>query len=126
MMPRMDGFELLAALQADPVTVGIPVVMLSARAGEEGTLEGLDAGADDYLVKPFTARELLARVRANLELDRARRTRRQLERSRTLLDQAQRLARVGSWEIDLATGHGGGLRRVPAGSWAAPRTRSPR
>ena len=104
MMPRMDGFELLAALQADPLTVGTPVVMLSARAGEEGTLQGLDAGADDYLVKPFTARELLARVRSNLELDRARRTRLQLERSRSLLDQAQRLARVGSWEIDQATG----------------------
>ncbi len=78
--------------------------MLSARAGEEGTLQGLDAGADDYLVKPFTARELRARVRSNLELDRARRTRRQLERSRALMDQAQRLASVGSWEIDLATG----------------------
>jgi PAS domain S-box-containing protein len=104
MMPRMDGFGLLAALQGDPVTVGIPVVMLSARAGEDGTLDGLDAGADDYLVKPFTARELLARIRSNLELDRARRTRRQLERSRSLLDQAQRLARVGSWEIDLGTG----------------------
>ncbi len=105
MMPRMDGFELLAALQADPVTMGVPVVMLSARAGEEGTLQGLDAGADDYLIKPFTARELRARVRSNLELDRARRTRRQLERSRGLLDQAQRLARVGSWEIDLTTGN---------------------
>ena len=104
MMPRMDGFGLLAALQADPLTIGVPVVMLSARAGEEGTLQGYDAGADDYLVKPFTAREMLARVRSNLELDRARRTRRQLERSRSLLDQAQRLARVGSWEIDLATG----------------------
>jgi PAS domain S-box-containing protein len=108
MMPRMDGFELLRALQSDPVTMGVPVVMLSARAGEEGTLQGLDAGADDYLVKPFTARELMARVRSNLELDRARRTRRQLERSRSLLDQAQRIARVGSWEIDLAS------RRVDA------------
>ncbi|MEP7089946.1 MAG: SpoIIE family protein phosphatase [Nocardioidaceae bacterium] len=104
MMPRLDGFGLLAALQSDPLTIGVPVVMLSARAGEEGTLQGLDAGADDYLVKPFTARELTARVRANLELDRARRTRRHLERSRSLLNQAQRLARVGSWEIDLVTG----------------------
>ncbi|GAB2865072.1 SpoIIE family protein phosphatase [Nocardioides pacificus] len=104
MMPRMNGFELLAALQADPATLGVPVVMLSARAGEEGTLEGLEAGADDYLVKPFTARELAARVRSNLELDRARRTRRQLEESQSLLDQAQRLAQVGSWEIELATG----------------------
>ncbi len=104
MMPRMDGFELLAALQEDPLTLGVPVVMLSARGGEEGLLAGLDAGADDYLVKPFAARELRARVRANLELDRARRVRRQLERSRSLLDQAQRLAHVGSWEIDLGTG----------------------
>jgi PAS domain S-box-containing protein len=105
MMPRMDGFELLAALQADPLTVSVPVVMLSARAGEEGTVLGLDAGADDYLVKPFTSRELRARVRANLELDRARRTRRQLERSRSLLDQTQRIAKVGSWEVNLATGY---------------------
>ena len=70
----------------------VPVVMLSARAGEEGTIEGLEAGADDYLIKPFAARELLARVRANLELDRVRRTRDQLRRSQDLLDQAQRLA----------------------------------
>jgi PAS domain S-box-containing protein len=103
MVPRMDGVELLAARQGAPATVGVPVVMLSARAGEEGMLEGLDRGADDYLIKPFTARELKARVRANLELDRARRIRRQLERGRTLLDQAQRLAQVGSWEIDLRT-----------------------
>ena len=90
--------------------------MLSARAGEEGTIEGLEAGADDYLVKPFAARELLARVRANLELERVRRTRDQLQTSRTLLDQAQRLARVGSWEIDLRHGRDPRLRRVrPAG-----------
>ena len=60
--------------------------------------------SDDYLVKPFSARELLARVRANLELDRVRRTRARLERSQALLDQAQRLARVGSWELELDTG----------------------
>lgn len=103
MMPNLDGFGLLAGLQADPATTGIPVIMVSARAGEEGTIEGLEAGADDYLIKPFAARELLARVHANLELDRARRTRDALRRSGDLLDQAQRLARVGSWEIDLAT-----------------------
>jgi PAS domain S-box-containing protein len=104
MMPGLDGFGLLAALRADPDTSHIPVVMVSARAGEDGTVEGLEAGADDYLVKPFTARELRARVRANLELDRARRMRDALERSRTLLDQAEELAGVGSWEIELATG----------------------
>lgn len=104
MMPELDGFGLLAALSAAPATMHVPVVMLSARAGEEGILEGLEAGADDYLVKPFGARELLARVRANLELDRARHTRDRLERSQALLDQAQRLARVGSWELELASG----------------------
>jgi PAS domain S-box-containing protein len=104
MMPRLDGFGLLAALREDPTTVDVPVVMLSARAGEDGTLEGLEAGADDYLVKPFSARELHARIRANLELDRARRIREQLERSQALLDQAQRLAHLGSWEVNLPTG----------------------
>ena len=54
MMPRIDGFELLAALRADPRTRRLPVIVLSARAGEEAMVEGLDAGADDYLVKPFS------------------------------------------------------------------------
>jgi signal transduction histidine kinase len=66
MMPRLDGFGLLAALRADPATSDIPVVMLSARAGEESRVEGFEAGADDYLVKPFTAREVVARVEAQL------------------------------------------------------------
>ena len=113
-MPNLDGFGLLAALQADPATTDIPVIMVSARAGEEGTIEGLEAGADDYLIKPFAARELLARVHANIELDRARRTRDALRRSGDLLDQAQRLARVGSWEIDLATNEMTASRGVPA------------
>jgi PAS domain S-box-containing protein len=104
MMPRLDGFGLLAALQSNPATLHVPVVMLSARAGEEGVIEGLEAGADDYLVKPFSGRELLARVRANLELDRAKRTRDELERSHRMQDQAERLAEVGSWEIDITTG----------------------
>ena len=104
LMPRLDGFGLLEALHADPTTLHVPVVMVSARAGEEGVVEGLEAGADDYLIKPFSARELRARVRANLELDRARRTRAQLERSQTLQNEAERLAEVGSWEIDLETG----------------------
>ena len=101
MMPQLDGFGLLTALRADPATMHIPVVMLSARSGDDATIEGLEAGADDYLVKPFAARELLARVRANLELDRVRRLAAELTRSRELLDQAEELAHVGSWEIDL-------------------------
>lgn len=73
MMPEMDGFELLQALRADPHTREVPVILLSARAGEESRVEGLAAGADDYLIKPFSARELLARVDANLRLGQLRR-----------------------------------------------------
>lgn len=72
MMPRMDGFELLRQLRGDSRTREIPILLLSARAGEESAVEGLEAGADDYLVKPFSRRELLARVAANLELGRVR------------------------------------------------------
>ena len=73
MMPGLDGFALLRELRADPATAGIPIIMLSARAGEEAQVEGMDAGADDYLTKPFGARELLARIRAHLEIARIRR-----------------------------------------------------
>ncbi|MEU2350666.1 SpoIIE family protein phosphatase [Modestobacter sp. NPDC049651] len=73
MMPRLDGMQLLAALRADSRTERVPVLLLSARAGQEAAVEGLAAGADDYLVKPFAARELLARVGAHVELGRVRR-----------------------------------------------------
>jgi PAS domain S-box-containing protein len=74
MMPRLDGTGLLRALRSADPTRTMPVILLSARAGEEATVEGLNAGADDYLVKPFSARELLTRVRTHLELaaERAR------------------------------------------------------
>jgi two-component sensor histidine kinase/DNA-binding response OmpR family regulator len=72
MMPRMDGIELLSHLRAEPRTAAVPVILLSARAGEEAKVEGLGAGADDYLIKPFSARELLARVDAHLKIARMR------------------------------------------------------
>ncbi len=73
MMPGLDGFGLLRALRSDERTRTLPVILLSARAGEEAHVEGMQAGADDYLVKPFSARELLARVGARLEMARLRR-----------------------------------------------------
>jgi PAS domain S-box-containing protein len=73
MMPRMDGFELLRALRANEKTAAIPVILLSARAGEEAESGGLEAGADDYLVKPFTARELMARVASHVGMHQLRR-----------------------------------------------------
>ncbi len=73
MMPVLDGYGLVRALRADPRTRAVPIVLLSARAGDESTIEGLASGADDYLVKPFGARELLARVCTQLEMARVRR-----------------------------------------------------
>jgi signal transduction histidine kinase/CheY-like chemotaxis protein len=67
MMPGLDGFELLRALRADMATRQLPVILLSARAGEDARVEGIEAGATDYLVKPFSARELVARVEAHLQ-----------------------------------------------------------
>jgi PAS domain S-box-containing protein len=73
MMPRLDGFGLLHALRADERTRTLPLIMLSARAGEEARVEGLIAGVDDYLIKPFSARELLARIGTHVEMTRLRR-----------------------------------------------------
>jgi signal transduction histidine kinase len=73
MMPRMDGATLLSELRADPSTNTVPVILISARAGEEARLEGLETGADDYLIQPFAARELLTRVNTHLEMARVRR-----------------------------------------------------
>ena len=72
MMPRRDGFGLLGALRSEPRTAGVPVILLSARAGEESRVEGMEAGADAYLVKPFSARELLASVGALVQINRLR------------------------------------------------------
>jgi signal transduction histidine kinase/FixJ family two-component response regulator len=73
MMPRLDGMSLVRAIRADAELRDLPIIMLSARAGEESKVEGLRAGVDDYLAKPFSARELIARVAANLKLARVRR-----------------------------------------------------
>jgi len=73
MMPNLDGLGLLRKLRETPQTRTLPVILLSARTGEESSVEGLESGADDYLSKPFSARELLARVKTHLELGRLRR-----------------------------------------------------
>ena len=86
MMPVLDGFGLLRAIRDDDTLRDVPVILLSARAGEEARSEGLDAGADDYLTKPFSARELLARVNTNLAMARVRR-----ELMQSAIDNAERL-----------------------------------
>ena len=83
MMPELDGFGLLRAIKEDPASADLPVLLLSARAGEEARVDGLAAGADDYIVKPFTAQQLLAQVNAQLTLRSARRhTAQERERQR--------------------------------------------
>lgn len=72
MMPRLDGFGLVREIRADSALRDIPVILLSARAGEVNRIEGFDAGATDYLVKPFSTRELIACISANLKLAQVR------------------------------------------------------
>lgn len=93
MMPKLDGFGLLRALRDKEATRGIPLIMLSARAGQEAKIEGLDAGANDYIVKPFSSRELFARVASAIELSKvrlnaAKTIRDEYARFRDLFDQA--------------------------------------
>jgi PAS domain S-box-containing protein len=98
MMPRLDGFGLLQALRAAPPTREIPVILLSARAGEEAITEGLDAGADDYLIKPFTAQELISRVNAHLQMASLRKA--ALQEAKTTLRQKDELLSVASHELN--------------------------
>ncbi len=95
MMPEMDGFALLGAIRQNPATRTVPVIMLSARAGEEARVEGMDGGADDYLVKPFTARELLAHVEAQIKMAALRRE--AMEQEATLTREIEE-ARQFAWE----------------------------
>ena len=105
MMPRLDGFGLITALRADERSRDIPIVVLSARAGEEASIEGLTAGADDYLVKPFSSRDLVARVRTNLDLGQARQQ--TISRLRGLVDAAAAVSTVRTTAevLDVAARH---------------------
>jgi PAS domain S-box-containing protein len=116
MMPNLDGFGLLHELRGDPETRTIPIILLSARAGEESRVEGMEHGADDYLIKPFSARELLARVQTHLEMARVRREagealRRRTEQFETLLNEAP----LGVYLVD-------GNLRIRAANQLAVRT----
>jgi PAS domain S-box-containing protein len=102
MMPRLDGFGLLRELRADPVLRDTPVLLLSARAGEEARVGGIEHGADDYLTKPFSARELLARVAGNLQLARLRReTEMKLREESRTLEILNRVGATVAAELDL-------------------------
>ena len=132
MMPHLDGFGLLRAIRDDSALAGTPVILLSARAGEESRVLGLQADADDYLVKPFTARELLARVAmhvkmANLRRETAEREERlrseaELEREK-LRASEERLAETGRLYRELQRADAelqlqvGLLQQLPVSAW---------
>jgi DNA-binding NtrC family response regulator len=91
LMPRVDGFELLRAIRSDPSASPIPVILLSAAGGEESKIEGWERGADDYLVKPFSARELTARLAAVLALARLRKEAAERKARAVVLAESERL-----------------------------------
>ena len=97
MLPRLDGVKMLRRLRQDRSLDDVPVILLSARAGEDCRLEGLEAGADDYLIKPFYARDLLARVKLRLELSRRRR---KSDRHEKVESEA---TMMGTWDTNLLT-----------------------
>ena len=66
-LPHASGFEIIRALHANPQWQGVPVLVLTAQSAEEDVVQALDAGADDYVIKPFRHQELLARIRRHLE-----------------------------------------------------------
>nr|WP_277881888.1 ATP-binding protein [Leptolyngbya sp. FACHB-541] len=98
MMPELDGFGLLQALRADPRTREVPIILLSARAGEEAIVEGLEAGADDYLIKPFSAQELVSRVNAHIQMAQLRGE--ALNQARTTIRRKDELLSTVSHELN--------------------------
>ena len=100
MMPEVDGLELTRALRADAAAKGLPIILLSARTGEEAVAEGLAAGANDYIIKPFSARELVARVRVQLEIARSLESDRAHETTRMAEEQFRQVAESTSHARD--------------------------
>jgi two-component system phosphate regulon response regulator PhoB len=96
MLPRLSGIEVCRQLKARPVTREIPVIMVSARSEEEDRVRGLDTGADDYITKPYSVNELIARLKANLRRVRPAATGQLLEVGDILLDaEAHKVFRAG-------------------------------
>ena len=130
LMPGMDGYQLLRLLRAQPALAGVPVVMLTCVSDGESRVQGLELGADDYLVKPIRRRELLARVRSHLRLRRAmddleERSRALEDVNRTLaatqrsLVRAEKLATVGTLVAGLAHEMSGPLACLKSGAASA-------
>lgn len=101
MLPDVSGLELARALRRDPGTREIPIIMLTARADEEDKIRGLDSGADDYVTKPFSSRELIARVNAVLRRAQPEGAEERLEAGRLVLNTASHRVTAGGADVDL-------------------------
>ncbi len=103
MLPGIDGFEVCRRLKADPSTQAIPVIMLTAKAEEIDKVLGLELGADDYMVKPFSVRELLARIKAVLRRSQGSQpaVEQQLTIGPLVMDFSSYTARIGSERLML-------------------------
>ena len=100
MMPNMDGLELTHALRTDPTTQRLPIILLSARTGEAATAEGLACGANDYIVKPFSGRELIARVKVQLEIAKSHERTREQDHARLVQEHLRKIAESASQAKD--------------------------
>jgi DNA-binding response OmpR family regulator len=101
MLPEMDGLEVCRRLRGDPATAGVPIIMLTARADEVDRIVGLELGADDYVVKPFSPKELVARARAVLRRARPAASTPVLRAGTLRLDAARHVVEVDGASVDL-------------------------
>ncbi len=101
MLPEMNGLEVCRRLRADHATAGVPIIMLTAKTDEVDRIVGLEMGADDYVAKPFSPKELVARVRAVLRRARPGETSRPLAAGTVSLDTARHLVTVGGQPVGL-------------------------
>ena len=102
MMPQTSGIDLIHELRQAPVTQDLPIIMLTARATEDDTIQGLDAGADDYLTKPFSTRELVSRVNAMLRRKQGHQGEKVLQHGKLELDPRAHRVTIGGTDADLA------------------------
>ena len=101
MLPGLDGLEICRQLRRDPMTASLPIIMLTAKAAEVDRVVGLEVGADDYIVKPFSPRELVARVKAVLRRMQASRALPTRQAGTLEVDEARHQARVGGTPVPL-------------------------
>jgi two-component system alkaline phosphatase synthesis response regulator PhoP len=104
MLPEMDGLEVCKELRADPKTASVPIIMLTAKTEEMDKIVGLELGADDYITKPFSPRELLARVKAVLRrVDRKPEAEKVYRYGRLALDTSKHEVAVDARPVELTS-----------------------